>query len=247
MSTQNGEKLADDRENPSGAPCPDRSNIHELTASQRQMWLAEFFQSRREALSRMVAARVDPRLLRRSDLADILQESYLTATRRLDDYLSRRTDSQTWPPAIWLREIVLQTLCEQYRKHFGAGKRDVRREAHSDHVAGKVADGGKGGGMAVNPGDGDFSVGFLMEFLAADQTSPSEAAVRGERREALAEALRQIPAVDREILILRHFEQLDNAEIARLLQISPAAASARYVRAIGRIRGYLKTDSSSGR
>ena len=214
--------------------------LRRLTAAQRQAWLVSFFESRREALSRMVAARVDPRLLRRSDLSDIMQESYLMAARRLDDYLDRTLEQATCPPVVWLREMVLQTLCDLYRKHFGAEKRDVRRETSLGRV-------GKGGvptkGSPIDSADGDLSVGFLIDCIAADQTSPSEAAVRQEDHESLTEALRQIPAMDREILILRHFEQLDNTEIAELLQITPAAASARYVRAIRRIRSELKVES----
>ena len=197
---------------------------------ERQAWLVALFESRHDALGRMVAARLDPRLSGRTDPADLMQEAYLAALRRLDDYLDRVDASGVehddveqmgrCSPTIWLRGIVLQTLCDQYRRHFGTRMRDVRCEF--------------GGGA-----EEDLSVGFLAEHLAADQTSPSEAVVRQEQCDRIAESLRRLSALDREILILRHFEQLDNVEIARLLQITPSAASARYVRAIVRIRGLI--------
>ena len=76
--------------------------------------------------------------------------------------------------------------------------------------------------------------------LFANTTSPSLAARRGEIMTLVREALDQLDPIDREVLVLRHFEQMSNLEAAASLSIKPAAASKRYVRAVDRLRGVLE-------
>ncbi len=217
------------------AVCFGVDDFRECPRDEQHARLARLFEYRKTALKRMIAVRIDPRLARRVDVSDILQESFLTVVKRFDDYLEHKDYATRCPPALWLRDIVLQTLCDIYRRHFGTKKRDARMEI--DSPMGKNAHG--------NALADDLSVGLLVDHFAADQTSPSEAMMRQETREQIANALRQLSAIDREILILRHFEQLENAEIAQMLQITPAAASARYVRAIVRIQQLMRVEDSS--
>jgi RNA polymerase sigma-70 factor (ECF subfamily) len=70
-------------------------------------------------------------------------------------------------------------------------------------------------------------------------TSPSQAAIRHELQARLHAALDEMNPLDREILALRHFEELSNNEVARVLEITPEAASKRYLRALRRLREIL--------
>lgn len=72
-----------------------------------------------------------------------------------------------------------------------------------------------------------------------DFTSPSLAARRGEIMAQLREGLDRLDPIDREVLALRHFEDLGNHEVAALLGIKSAAASKRYVRALERLKDTL--------
>ena len=100
--------------------------------------------------------------------------------------------------------------------------RDVRREVSLHHGA--------------LP---DATSAALAAQLLGHHTRPSEAAVRAEAKVRLQEALNGMDPIDREVLALRHFEQLTNAEVARVLQIKEAAAGKRYLRALGRLREIL--------
>jgi RNA polymerase sigma-70 factor (ECF subfamily) len=79
----------------------------------------------------------------------------------------------------------------------------------------------------------------MAASLAGEQTSPSLAAIRGEMMTQLEAALDRLDPIDREVLALRHFEELSNNEVAALLGIQKAAASKRYVRALERLKGAL--------
>ena len=79
----------------------------------------------------------------------------------------------------------------------------------------------------------------LAAHLLGRECRPSEAAVRAEQRLALQEAINELDPTDREVLALRHFEQLTTVEVAGVLDINPAAASKRYVRALVRLREVL--------
>jgi RNA polymerase sigma-70 factor (ECF subfamily) len=85
----------------------------------------------------------------------------------------------------------------------------------------------------------DSSCLSLAQFFVASITSPSQAVVRLELQARIHDALNNMEPIDREILALRHFEQLSNNEAAQVLQISPTAASNRYIRALGRLRPML--------
>jgi RNA polymerase sigma-70 factor (ECF subfamily) len=91
--------------------------------------------------------------------------------------------------------------------------------------------------------EADVSSAVLAACLLGPAERPSEEAARAELRERLQALLEQLSADDREVLALRHFEQLSTNETAAVLSISAAAAGKRYVRALTRLRKLLGDDS----
>jgi RNA polymerase sigma-70 factor (ECF subfamily) len=172
----------------------------------------------RERLRRMVALRLDPRLRGRVDPSDIIQETFLEATRQLADY----ERNPPLPFYLWLRQLAGTRLAKAHRSHLGTHQRDVRREV-------------------VLPGSAmpEVSSAVLAEHLASRENRPSEAAAHAELRHQLETLLNQLNPLDREVLVLRHFEQLHNAELARVLGLTEAAARKRYLRALERLRERL--------
>lgn len=171
-----------------------------------------------EKLRRMVACRMDQRLQGRIDPGDVIQEAFLEASRHRAEYL-RRTDP---PLFLWLRGIVGNKLRELHRHHLGTKMRDAGRDVSIYRGAMPEA-----------------TSAALAARLLGHATRPSEAAVRAEAKALLLAALNAMDPIDREVLSLRHFEQLTPAETARVLDINQKAAGMRYVRAIRRLKGIL--------
>jgi RNA polymerase sigma-70 factor (ECF subfamily) len=179
-----------------------------------QRALAELFSRHTEALKRMVGWRLDRRVRARVDPSDVLQEVYIDAARRVGDYLAR----PAMPFALWLRLLTGRRLLELHREHLGAQMRDARLEIPLEHGRWPTAD-----------------LDCLATQLAGEESTPSQAAMRTEKETRLVEALGRMDTIDREVLVLRHFEELTNDEVACLLGIGKAAASNRYVRALERL------------
>jgi RNA polymerase sigma-70 factor (ECF subfamily) len=160
----------------------------------------------------MVEFRMDPRLRARVDAHDVLQESFAEALARLPGYLARREVSYY----VWVRFLTAQRLSQLHRRHLGALARDAARERgplpEGSSVADAIIDGGP---------------------------TPSRVAIRLERAEAVLRALEELRERDREVLVLRHFEGLTNAEAAQVLGVEGSTASVRYVRALRRAREIL--------
>jgi RNA polymerase sigma-70 factor (ECF subfamily) len=174
----------------------------------------------RDRLRRMVALRLDRRLQRRIDASDVIQEAYLEAWTRLAEYLR----APTMPFFLWLRFLVGQRLVTLHRKHLGAHMRDLGVE------------------VSLYPGGlPEASSAALAAQLLGHDTRPSEAAIRAEMKVRLQDALNSLEPIDREVLALRHFEQLSRAEIAHLLQIRETAVSKRYIRALKRLKELLSS------
>jgi RNA polymerase sigma-70 factor (ECF subfamily) len=183
-----------------------------------QQSLATLFTRNRDRLRRMVEFRLDARLRRRVSPSDILQEAYIDALKRLPHYQA----SPDVPFFIWLRTVTVQRLIQVHRQHLEAQVRDAAKEVPL------------GGGGAIEASS------ETMAELMGDLTSPSQAAQRGEVIAQVRAALDLLDPIDREVLALRHFEELSNREVAALLGIQAAAASKRYIRAIGRLRDALE-------
>jgi len=175
-----------------------------------------------ERLRRMVVLRLDPRLQGRVDPADVLQDANLEASRRLAEYVRK----PTMPFYLWLRFLAGQRLLALERHHLGAQRRSVGREVS----------------LYRGPMPETSSAALAAQLLGR-LTTPSQAAIRAERKVILQEALNQMDPLDREILALRHFEQLSNAETARELGIQESAASKRYLRALVRLKEILGRQS----
>lgn len=175
--------------------------------------LADEFMRHRPRLRRMVVARLDRRLSGRVDASDIMQETFIEASRRLDEYLAK----PTMPFFLWLRFLTGQHVLTTHRRHLKAKKRDARQEQH----------------LPERPRADSAALSWQ---LSASITSPSKAAAREETHLLLRKIVDNLDELDREVLSLRHFEQLDNRETATELNISPAAASKRYIRALERLK-----------
>jgi len=176
--------------------------------------VAKLFNRYRARLRRMIEIRIDERLAGRIDPSDVLQEAFIDVHNRIDEL---RTDDI--PVFLWLRLKVGNRLIDLHRFHLGAEKRSARREISLFRGAMPLA-----------------SSASLASKLLGRATSASNAAMRAEARVRVQEALNNMDEIDREVLVLRHFEDLTNAETATILDISQNAASNRHVRALKRLR-----------
>jgi RNA polymerase sigma-70 factor (ECF subfamily) len=179
---------------------------------------ADLFQHYRDRLRRMVRLRLDRRLQGRVDPSDVLQEAYLDLARRAPEYVA----NPTLPFFLWLRLLTGQRLLMLHRQHLGTQMRDVGHEV-----------------SLYNGPLPQASSASLAAHLLGRLTTPSQAAVRAEMQLRLQEALNQMDPLDREVLTLRHFEELSNGETAAVLGLQKAAASNRYVRALKRLKETL--------
>jgi RNA polymerase sigma-70 factor, ECF subfamily len=194
-----------------------RRRIEQAAGGDQDAWrsLVERYNDR---LRRMVMLRLDPRLQGRLDPSDVLQETYLEASRQLADYLS----NPVLPFFLWLRQLAGHRLFKLHRRHLTAQARNAGREVSLQ-------------GGAFPPA----SSAALAARLLGRECRPSEVAVRAELKLRLQDALNLMDPLDREALVLRHFEQLTTAEAARVLEISEAAAGKRYLRAVVRLKDIL--------
>jgi RNA polymerase sigma-70 factor, ECF subfamily len=180
--------------------------------------LAELFSQHRERLWRTVNFRMDRRLLGRVDPDDVLQEAYLAAAARLVHY----ADDSRLSPFVWVRMVLVQTLTDVHRHHLGTQMRDADREVGVHGCRYPTS-----------------TTASLAALFVGNMTSPSQAAVRAEMLDCVEQAIAAMDPLDREVLALRHFEELGNSEVAEVLGIQQKAASIRYVRALKRLRTIL--------
>lgn len=172
----------------------------------------------REPVRRMIALRLDPAIIQRLDASDVVQDVLLEASRRLGDYLK----NPVMPFHLWLRHIAKDHVIDAHRKHHQAAKRGVDRER-----------------PLARAGWDEHSSLDLASQLFDQELTPASAAIRQELQKRLEAALDEMNEEDREVLLMRHFEQLGNQEVAQALGLTEAAASMRYLRAIRRLRDLL--------
>jgi RNA polymerase sigma-70 factor (ECF subfamily) len=196
-----------------------QDGLRRLAAGDQQA-LADLFARYRERLRRMVKLRLDRRLQGRIDASDVLQEAFIDVARRAPEYAA----NPTMPFFLWLRLLTGQRLLMVHRQHFGTKMRDVGQEVSLYRGALPQAS----------------SVSLAAQLLGR-MTSPSLAAVRAEMQLKLQEALNSMDPIDREVLTLRHFEELSNTETAAVLGLQKAAASNRYIRALKRLKEVLSS------
>lgn len=182
--------------------------------------LGELFERHRPRLEQMVRIRMDRRLWGRLDPSDVLQDAFLDMARRLPEYVA----DPSLPFYLWLRLLTGQRLVDVHRHHLGARMRDAGRE------------------VAIYRGEfARASSLSIAEQLMGRLTSASRAAIRAEVQFRVQEGLQKMDPLDREILVLRHFEMLSNEEAARVLDLKPSAASNRHIRALRRLKEVLGT------
>ena len=174
------------------------------------------FARHRDRLRKMIAWRIDDRLSARVDPSDVVQDVLVEAHARLPEYLA----DGDFPFYLWLRSIAWQKLIDLHRRHVVARKRTITREAD---------------GMGLSAA----SRLHLVDRLAAPGDTPSDMLVRHELRARIEEALDQLIDADREVIVLKHLEELSFPEVAVVLQISGEAARSRYRRAIQRLQRLL--------
>ncbi len=181
--------------------------------------LAELFARYRGRLRQMIRLRLDRRLQGRVDPSDVLQDAYVEIARRAGEYFAE----PTMPPFLWLRFLTSQTLQALHRHHLKVQMRDAGQEVSLRRRATPQA-----------------NSACLAEMLLGRLTSPTHAARRAEMQLKLQEILNAMEPLDREVLALRHFEELSNSEVAQVLGLLKTAASNRYIRALERLKVRLK-------
>jgi RNA polymerase sigma-70 factor, ECF subfamily len=178
----------------------------------------------REPLRRMIGSRMDPALAARVDASDIVQDVLLEAHRRLQDYLK----NPAMPFHLWLRHIAKDHIIDAHRRHRQAQRRSLDREQPivpailADHSSYELA------GQLLDP-----------------ELTPASEAIRREMQRRMDAAITQLDEDDREIILLRHREQLSNQDVAATLGLTEAAASMRYLRAVRRLRAELLPNTES--
>jgi RNA polymerase sigma-70 factor (ECF subfamily) len=144
----------------------------------------------------------------------VVQEVQLEVAERMDDFLDR----SPMPFHLWVRKTAYERLLKVQRDHRQRARRSVDREvALPDH-----------------------SSLLLAKPLLAGGPSPSQQLAAREFADRVGQAVTELPEADREVLLMRHLEGLDYAEIACLLEVSAEAARQRYGRALLRLRKVLK-------
>ena len=186
---------------------------------QRSFPQAESFESFRPKLTALAAKHLNPVLSRRLSPEDVVQETFEAALMREDFF----TNEPEVPLYFKLRTILFQTMVDLERRHLAAQKRDAYKEVD---VPGHSGD-------ETSAGDLDW------DMFAGTVTTPNSFLARKDRHALLRQAIGELSENDRQIIILRHFDDMDNAECARVLGIEPKAASIRYVRALERLQKKL--------
>jgi RNA polymerase sigma-70 factor (ECF subfamily) len=195
----------------------DNPHLTELLRAGDPAAAAELFMAYRERLKKMVRMRLDRRLQGRLDASDVLQEAFLDIQKKVGELADKEI-----PAYLWMRLVTVERLLILHRQHLGTQMRDAGQEVSLT----------RGGPPAA-------TTNSLANLLLGRLTSPTQAALRAERQQRLQEALNGMDTIDREILALRHFEELSNNETAEVLGLSKTAASNRYIRAVKRLKEIL--------
>jgi RNA polymerase sigma-70 factor, ECF subfamily len=201
-------------------PQPDSSEVpaRSLLSETGEAGLADLFDLYRDRLRGAVSVRLDPRLRGRIDPSDVIQEAFVEARQRLPEY----NRDPRMSPFVWIRFLTMQRMLILHRRHLDAKQRDARLDVSLAAVSG--------------PGASSF---HLASMIIESQPGPVETAQLAEQQRELQRALDEMRPDDRDVLVLRHFEHLDNEETAEVLGITAAAASRRYYRALKKLKDAL--------
>lgn len=156
--------------------------------------LAALFGHYRRRLRQMVRLRLDRRLQGRVDPSDVLQEAYLDIVQQLPSYAKQQGEMSFF---LWLRLVTGQRMMRVHREHLGTQMRNAGRDVSLHRGALPRA----------------TSVSLAAQLLGRF-TSASQSAMRAEMQVKLQEAINSMEELDREIIALRHFEELSNTSRA---------------------------------
>ena len=196
-----------------------RNLLEQIQAGDREAFERLFVRHRPE-LREFIALRLDPRIRARVDPSDVVQETQMEAYRRLQDYLER----QPMPFHVWLRKTAYERLVMTRRQHLQAGKRTMEREVPLP----------------------DRSSQLLAQRLLSAASTPSQQLQRRELVRRVRQALARLAPADREILLMRNFEELSYQEVGFILGLEPAAARQRHGRALLRLHKLLSEGGLTG-
>ena len=200
---------------------PEQSVTQNLLAGARRGDLVavnRLLERHRAALRKLIQMRLDRQIARRVDASDVVQDVLLEANTRLQDYLA----DPRLPFHLWLRQLAQDRMIDMYRRHRGAQRRSLDREQ-----------------SLAAPQFFDQSGIDLMGQLADHELTPAAASIRNELEARFVVAIDQLNEEEREIILMRHFEQLSNSEAADALGLTEAAAGMRHLRALRKLRGIL--------
>ena len=206
---------------------PEQHNTQELLDSAQggsDRAVNALLEKHRDALRHLVQLRLDRQIATRVDASDVVQDVMLEAAQRLRDYLR----DPRIPFHLWLRQLAKDRMIDLHRRHH-AQRRAVDRERP----------------LALT-GMSDRSSLDLAAQLADGELTPAAATIRKELQQRFLDAIDQLEETDREVIIMRHVEQLSNSEVALALDLSPAAAGMRHYRALQRLREILAEPPSQG-
>jgi RNA polymerase sigma-70 factor (ECF subfamily) len=200
---------------------PETERVQELLANAgkgRPQAEEELLAIFREPLRRAVELRLDPQLARREDASDIVQKVLFDAHRRLAEYLK----DPRMPFHLWLRQMAQDRIIDTYRRHKEAARRSIDHEQSQQPPAWAS----------------QSSVQLLGQLVDRERT-PASAVLQQELQQKLQQVLKSLDDVDREVILMRYYEQLSNQEIAAALGLTEAAASMRHLRALRRLKEAL--------
>ena len=200
---------------------PEQSVTQNLLAGARRgdrVAVNRLLERHRAALRKLIQMRLDRQIARRVDASDVVQDVVLEANTRLQDYLA----DPRLPFHLWLRQLAQDRMIDMYRRHRGAQRRSLDREQ-----------------SLAAPQFFDQSGIDLMGQLADHELTPAAASIRKELEARFVVAIDQLNEEEREIILMRHFEQLSNSEAADALGLTEAAAGMRHLRALRKLRGIL--------
>jgi len=196
-----------------------RDALTQLALAGDKAALAELFELHRERLRNMVDLRMDHRIQGRVNPSDVLQEAFID----LADQLANYSKDPKLPFFVWVRRLTGQRLAKVHRHHLGAAKRDAALE------------------VSLYRGRMPQATSYaLASKLIGSTTSVASNIAKAERQLKLQEILNAMDVEDREVLAMRHFEQLTNTEVAMILEVSEAAAGMRHLRALRRLKRDLR-------
>lgn len=172
----------------------------------------QLFTHFRPRLRNMVRLRIGNELSARIDPSDVLQDAFVEAARRVDEFVLKQDVSFF----IWLRGITWNRLLKLQRQHIGAARRSITREVYLNL-----------------PGDISAAVGLSL-------TTPSTNFQKAELQSAVQAGVAMLNDSDREVILMRHFEGLSNLEVAAALGLSPSGATMRHGRALAKLKSILQ-------